>query len=154
MSVSAAPALENVAGIVGLGAAAELSTAWLAGEAPGRLSRLTLQLETGLLSAIPASAVNGSPAPRMPNTTNLRFDGVDAEALLMALDLRGISASYGAACMSGATEPSHVLTAMGLSPTQARGSLRLSLSRLNTADEIDRALALIPAAVERLRSTR
>jgi len=82
----------------------------------------------------------------------LRFDNIDAEALLIALDMQGIAASFGAACQSGATEPSHVLLAMGLTPAEARSSLRLSLSRLTTAAEIDRALVIIPAAVARLRS--
>jgi cysteine desulfurase len=96
--------------------------------------------------------VNGEAGRRVPNTTNLRFAGVDAESLLIALDMQGIAASFGAACQSGATEPSHVLLAMGLSPTEARSSLRLSLSRFTSADEIDRAIEIIPAAVARLRS--
>ena len=143
---------ENVPGIVALGRAAELATDWLASDAPQQLRELTARLEQGLLAAIPHTNVNGGAATRTPNTTNLRFDGIDAESLLIALDMQGIAASFGAACQSGATEPSHVLLAMGLSPAEARSSLRLSLSRLTTADEIDRALALIPAAVARLRS--
>jgi cysteine desulfurase len=110
------------------------------------------RLETGLLAAIPGAHINSADAPRVSNTTNLRIDGIDAEALLIALDLQGVSASFGAACMSGATEPSHVLLAMGLSPAEARSSLRLSLSRLTTSEEINRALDVIPAAVARLRS--
>ncbi len=110
------------------------------------------RLESGLLSAIPEATVNGAEAPRTPNTTNLRIDGIDAERLLIALDLQGISASFGAACQSGATEPSHVLLAMGLSPAEARASLRLSLSRLTTPEEIDRALEIIPSVAARLRS--
>jgi cysteine desulfurase len=147
---------ENVPGIVALGRAAELAQTWLApnGEqdAPAQLAALRDLLEQGILAAIPNTRVNGSTQHRSPNTTNLRFDGVDAEALLIALDMQGIAASFGAACQSGATEPSHVLLAMGLTPAEARSSLRLSLSRLTTAAEIDRALSIIPAAVARLRS--
>lgn len=145
---------ENVPGIVALGRAAELAQTWLASDAPTELTGLRDRLEAGLLAAIPNTHINGptDPSHRSPNTTNLRFDGVDAEALLIALDMQGIAASFGAACQSGATEPSHVLLAMGLTPTEARSSLRLSLSRLTTPEEIDRALTLIPAAVARLRS--
>jgi cysteine desulfurase len=143
---------ENVPGIVALGRASELALTWLNSNAPDDLSALRDRLEQGLLAAIPAAHINGSATHRSPNTTNLRFDGIDAEALLIALDMQGIAASFGAACQSGATEPSHVLLAMGLPPAQARSSLRLSLSRLTTPDEIDRALTLIPAAVSRLRS--
>jgi cysteine desulfurase len=147
---------ENVPGIVALGRAAELALAWLNSDAPQQLAALRDRLEQGLLAAIPNTHINGPSGTqathRAPNTTNLRFDSVDAEALLIALDMQGISASFGAACQSGATEPSHVLLAMGLTPAEARSSLRLSLSRLTTADEIDRALDIIPAAVARLRS--
>jgi cysteine desulfurase len=143
---------ENVPGIVALGRAAELAQIWLASDAPAQLAALRDRLEAGLLAAIPNTHINGSTQHRSPNTTNLRFDGVDAEALLIALDMQGIAASFGAACQSGATEPSHVLLAMGLTPSEARSSLRLSLSRLTTAAEIDRALAILPAAVTRLRS--
>ena len=143
---------ENVPGIVALGRASELALTWLNSDAPQQLASLRDRLEQGLLAAIPGTHVNGSTTHRSPNTTNLRFDGVDAEALLIALDIKGIAASFGAACQSGATEPSHVLLAMGLAPAEARSSLRLSLSRLTTTDEIDRALTLIPAAVSRLRS--
>jgi cysteine desulfurase len=167
---------ENVPGIVALGRAAELAAAWLnpatnrvpqvpplgpgftaaqpakGSSSSAELAALRDRLEAGLLAAIPNTHINGSTQHRSPNTTNLRFDNVDAEALLIALDMQGIAASFGAACQSGATEPSHVLLAMGLNPTEARSSLRLSLSRLTTAEEIDRALAIIPAAVSRLRS--
>ncbi len=153
---------ENVPGIVGLGCAAEQARGWLAENGladgpesvtgPAPLRMLRDRLEQDLLAAIPGSAVNAAAAPRMDNTTNLRIAGIDAERLLIALDLQGISASFGAACQSGATEPSHVLLAMGLGAAEARGSLRLSLSRLTTEEEIDRALEVIPAAVERMRS--
>jgi cysteine desulfurase len=143
---------ENVPGIVALGCASNLAQEWLDSSAPQTLRNLTVRLESGLLATIPNTHVNGSRQHRTPNTTNLRFDGVDAESLLIALDMQGISASFGAACQSGATEPSHVLLAMGLTPAEARSSLRLSLSRLTTPDEIDHALSVITAAVARLRS--
>jgi cysteine desulfurase len=143
---------ENVPGIVALGRASELALDWLASDAPQHLRELRDRLEQGLLTTIPDTHINGSATHRTPNTTNIRFAGIDAESLLIALDIQGIAASFGAACQSGATEPSHVLTAMGLSPTEARSSLRLSLSRHTTTDEIDRALTIIPAAVTRLRS--
>ena len=150
---------ENVPGIVALGRASELALTWLNSEAPQTLRALTTRLEQGLIAAIPNTHINGAATHRSPNTTNLRFGplpgqsaGVDAEALLIALDMQGIAASFGAACQSGATEPSHVLLAMGLTPIEARSSLRLSLSRLTTSAEIDRALTIIPATVARLRS--
>jgi cysteine desulfurase len=157
---------ENVPGIVGLGRASEMAHTYLhapsnstteanstdAPRSPHTVANLRDRLEQGLLGAIPDSHANGDPAHRVANTTNLRFDGVDAESLLIALDMQGLSASFGAACQSGATEPSHVLLAMGLTAAQARASLRLSLTRLTTPDEIDRALQIIPAAVARLRS--
>jgi cysteine desulfurase len=147
---------ENVPGIVALGRASELALTWLSSDAPRQLAVLRDRLEQGLLAAIPNTHINGpygnQALHRTPNTTNLRFDHVDAEALLIALDMQGIAASFGAACQSGATEPSHVLLAMGLTSAEARSSLRLSLSRLTTAEEIDRALTIIPTAVARLRS--
>ena len=143
---------ENVPGIAGLGAAAELARTWLREDGPDQLRCLRNRLEAGLLNAIPHACINAFEAPRMGNTLNLRIPGIDAERLLIALDMQGVSASFGAACQSGATEPSHVLLAMGLTPAEARASLRLSLSRLTTESEIDRALEIIPAAVERIRS--
>lgn len=143
---------ENVPGIVGLGKAAEMAHAWLAGPGPATMAALRDRLEAGLLAGVSEVEVNAQGAPRMGNTTSLRFDGIDAERLLIALDLQGVSASFGAACQSGATEPSHVLLAMGLSAAQARSSVRFSLSRLTTAAEIDRVLEIIPAVVARLRS--
>ncbi len=144
---------ENVPGIVGLGTAADLARTWLREGGPVHLRSLRDRLEAGLLQAIPDALINAAGAPRMENTLNLQIPGVDAERLLIALDIAGISASFGAACQSGATEPSHVLLAMGLTPTEARASLRLSLSRLTTEAEIDRALAIIPASAARIRST-
>ena len=143
---------ENVAGIVALGRAAELARHWLAAEAAPALAALRDRFEQTLLREISESGVNGAATDRTPNTSNLYFDHVEAEALVIALDLKGLFVSGGSACQSGATEPSHVLTAMGLAPARARASVRFSLSRLTTPDEVDAALALIPEAVARLRS--
>jgi cysteine desulfurase len=144
------PGTENVAGIVGLGKAAELARLSLAEDA-ARISGLRDQLEQGLLGRVPDARANGAAAPRTPNTSNITFEGIEGEALVIALDLQGLACSTGAACSSGALEPSHVLTAIGLSASEARASLRFSLGRHTTAGEIDAALEIIPSAVERLR---
>lgn len=144
------PGTENVAGIVGLGKAAEIARSSQANDA-NRLSALRDQLEHGLLHRVPHSRINGGRAPRTPNTTNLIFPGVEGEALLIALDLKGLACSTGAACSSGAVEPSHVLTAIGLPAEEARASLRFSLGRHTTQAEIDFALSVVPAAVVQLR---
>lgn len=142
---------ENVPGIVGLGKAAKLAREWLATDGPAQLAALRDRLEQGILAKVEECGVNGGGAPRVANTSNLYFDHVEAEALVIALDLKGLSVSGGSACQSGATEPSHVLTAMGLSPARARASIRFSLSKLTTAEEVDEAIALVTAAVARLR---
>jgi cysteine desulfurase len=142
---------ENVAAIVGLGRAAELANAWLQTDGLDKLTALRDRLEQGILTHVTECGVNGAGAPRVSNTTNLYFDHVEAEALVIALDLKGLSVSGGSACQSGATEPSHVLTAMGLTPARARASIRFSLSKLTTVEEVDEALTLIPPAVARLR---
>ncbi len=144
------PGTENVAGIVGLGKAAELARNSLIEDAR-RVSSLRDKLQLGLLHRVPQSRVNGGAAPRTPNTTNLVFPGVEGEALLIALDLKGLACSTGAACSSGAVEPSHVLTAIGLPPEEARASLRFSLGRHTTSADIDFALSVVPAAVAQLR---
>lgn len=144
------PGTENVAGIVGLGKAAEIARRSLEGDGT-RLSALRDELEHGLVQRVPHSRVNGGGAPRTPNTTNLVFPGVEGEALLIALDLKGLACSTGAACSSGAVEPSHVLTAIGLPAEEARASLRFSLGRHTTQSEIDFALEVVPSAVEHLR---
>ncbi|HEY6944475.1 MAG TPA: cysteine desulfurase NifS [Candidatus Acidoferrum sp.] len=144
------PGTENVAGIVGFGKAAEIARESLANDAK-RLSALRDQLEHGLLHRVPHSRINAARAPRIPNTTNLVFPGVEGEALLIALDLKGLACSTGAACSSGAVEPSHVLTAIGLPAEEARASLRFSLGRHTTQADIDFALRVIPAAVAQLR---
>jgi cysteine desulfurase len=144
------PGTENVAGIAGLGKAAELARRHLAEDA-GRLRGLRDRLERELLAAVPEARLNGDAQRRVPNTANISFLGAGGEALVIALDLKGIACSTGAACSSGAIEPSHVLTAIGLSPLEARASLRISLGRGTTAEEIDYAVGVIPAVVDRLR---
>jgi cysteine desulfurase len=137
---------ENVAGIVGLGEAAECA---MHNGTPERMRGLRDRLELGLLQH--ADGVNGGGAPRVANTANVWFEGIDGEALVIALDLKGLAVSSGAACSSGANEPSHVLQAMGLSPDRARSSLRFSLHRQTTEEEIDRAIELVSSQVARLR---
>jgi cysteine desulfurase len=138
---------ENVAGIVGLGKAAECALESTA----ERIGRLRDRLESGLLERCAESGVNGGRADRVPNTTNLWFDHLEGEALVIALDLKGLAVSSGAACSSGASEPSHVLEAMGLSGERARASVRFSLHRHTTEEEIAETVALVAAQVARLR---
>ena len=144
------PGTENVTGIIGLGKAAELARLSLEKDAV-RVSRLRDTLEQGILARVPDSRVNSAKAPRTPNTTNILFPGLEGEALVIALDLKGLACSTGAACSSGAVEPSHVLTAIGLPATEARASIRFSLGRHTTEWEIATALELVPAAVAQLR---
>jgi len=145
------PGTENVAGIVGLGKAAELARLSLEKDA-ARTSRLRDTLEQGILARVPDSSVNSANAPRTPNTTNILFPGLEGEALVIALDLKGLACSTGAACSSGAVEPSHVLTAIGLPASDARASIRFSLGRHTAESEIPAALEIIPAAVAQLRN--
>jgi len=145
------PGTENVAGIVGLGKAAELARLSLEKDS-ARISRLRDTLEQGLLARIPDSRVNSAHAPRTPNTANITFPGIEGEALIIALDLKGLACSTGAACSSGAVEPSHVLTAIGLPASEARASIRFSLGRHTTDAEITATLDLVPAAVSQLRN--
>ncbi len=145
------PGTENVPGAVGLAAALTLLARDLAEESL-RLARLRDRLEQAVLARIPDVRVNGEGAPRCVNTTNLCFRGVDGEALLIALDLAGFAVSSGAACSSGASEPSHVLTAIGLTRRDARSSLRISLGRLNTEEQVDALVEALTEAVARLRA--
>ncbi len=150
---------ENVPGIVALGKAAEIAREGLANGAAERMAAMRDRLEQGILAQVESAGVNGSDAHgavsgnalRVPNTTNLYFDHIEGEPLIIALDLKGLACSTGAACSSGAIEPSHVLTAMGLGGERARGSIRLSLGKQNTDEEVDFALELIPQTVARLR---
>jgi cysteine desulfurase len=141
---------ENVPGIVGLGKAAELALAGLQSGSDAKMAEARDRLERELLQ-IEATGLNGEGAPRVPNTMNVYFDGIDGEALVIALDLKGLAVSGGAACSSGAIEPSHVLSAMGLRPDRAKASIRFSFGKQNTPEEVDFALALVSGAVARLR---
>jgi cysteine desulfurase len=147
---------ENVPSIVGLGKAVELAMHGLETGAMHRLAGLRDRLERGILEQIPGTGVNGAGsdgtvAPRAANTSNIWFDQLEGEALVIALDLKGLAVSGGSACHSGATEPSHVLMAMGLDKARARASLRFSLLKTATEADVDYALEVVPAAVERLR---
>ncbi|HET8667259.1 MAG TPA: cysteine desulfurase family protein [Terriglobales bacterium] len=142
---------ENVPGIVALGKSAELAREAFTNGAVERIRDLRDRIEMTVTSTIQATGVNGTGAPRVPNTTNLYFDYIEGEALVIALDLKGIAVSTGAACSSGATEPSHVLTAMGLSHDRARGSMRFSLGKQTTTEEVDYFLSVLPEVVARLR---
>ncbi len=142
---------ENVAGIVGLGKAADIALTAFANGDVQKMASLRDRLESAVLAATESSGITGGAAPRVPNTTNIYFDHIEGEALIIALDLKGLAVSTGAACSSGATEPSHVLTAMNLSPDRARASIRFSLGKQNTQEEVDFAISIIPDTVARLR---
>ena len=144
------PGTEDVAAIAGMGKAAELALTGMR-EDGERIRGLRDRLERGLLDRVSHSWVNGARAPRVPNTANLTFPFIEGESMVIALDLKGIACSTGAACSSGALEPSHVLMALGLAPEDARATLRLSLGHQTTEDEIDFALETIPPVIERLR---
>ena len=142
---------ENVAAIAGMGQAAKVASGKLAVEG-ARLAALRDRAEQGILRAVPGTAVNGAPEPRVPNTTNVSFDSVEAESLLIALDLEGIAVSTGSACSSGTLEPSHVLRAMGLPAHRTQNSIRISLGQGNTEEQVDYFLTKLPAVVQKLRS--
>ena len=142
---------ENVPGIVGFGKAAEIAKAGLDRGDDQKMCALRDRLEKGILRQVEEASVNGAGAPRVPNTTNIRFSHIEGESLVIALDLKGLAVSTGAACSSGAIEPSHVLLAMGLPGAQARSSIRFSLGKQTTEEEIDSALALVPETIARLR---
>jgi cysteine desulfurase len=141
---------ENVPAIAGFGLAAQLAAGKLPSEA-ARAGALRDRLEDGILRAVPGTAVNGARGSRVPNTTNISFDRVEAESLLIALDLEGIAVSTGSACSSGTLEPSHVLRAMGLPTHRTQNSLRFSLGMFSTAEEVDRVIEVLPRLVEKLR---
>jgi len=145
------PGTENVAGIVGLGKAALLAAEEME-EETRRLAILRDKLKEGLLERIPDLKINGSLSRRVCNNLNLSIPGIEGEALLLNLDLKGIASSSGSACTSGSTEPSHVLLALGLTPREADGSIRLSLGKWTTEEEIDYVLDVLPEIVERLRA--
>ena len=155
---------ENLPGIVGIGKAAEISKHWLSSSTPEsgvngalesggqtEMAAMRDRLQDAVLSAMEDVGVNGLGASRVPNTTNLWFDHIEGEALVIALDLKGLAVSSGAACSSGAIEPSHVLLAMALPHQRARASIRISLGKQTTNDDIDFAIKVIPETVARLR---
>jgi cysteine desulfurase len=142
---------ENVPGIVALGKAAELAMQGFERGDDKKTSALRDRLQQGILAQVEEAGVNGNGAARVPNTTNIYFNHIEGESFVIALDLKGLAVSTGAACSSGAIEPSHVLMAMGLQADRARASIRFSLGKQNTAEDIDLALALVPETVARLR---
>ncbi|MFN2446962.1 MAG: cysteine desulfurase family protein [Vicinamibacterales bacterium] len=142
---------ENVPSLAGLGAAAAHAQQTMAGEAV-RLSALRDRLESSILATIAETTRNGAPGPRVPNTTNVSFERIEAESLLIALDLEGIAVSSGSACSSGTLEPSHVLKAMGLPHHRTLSSIRFSLGAANSDADIDRVLSVLPRVVEKLRN--
>jgi cysteine desulfurase len=145
---------ENLPGIVGLGKAAELAKQWLGAmknEGPAQMAAMRDRLQEAVIAAMDSAGVNGEGAPRVPNTTNFWFDHVEGEALVIALDLKGLAVSSGAACSSGAIEPSHVLLAMGVPHQRARASIRVSLGKQTTQEDVDFAARVIPETVARLR---
>jgi cysteine desulfurase len=142
---------ENVPGIVGLSKAAQLAKEALNRGDDQKMGAMRDRLQQGILVQVDEAGVNGDGAARVPNTTNIHFDHIDGEAMVIALDLKGLAVSTGAACSSGAIEPSHVLVAMGLRNDQARASIRFSLGKQTAAEDIDVALMLVPEVVARLR---
>jgi cysteine desulfurase len=144
------PGTENVPGAAAFGRAAEVAEAQLEPETR-RVGELRDRLESAILERISHTGVNGNRAARTPNTTNIYFDGLEGEALVIGLDLRGFAVSSGAACSSGAVEPSHVLTAIGLNADRARASIRFSLGRANTAEQVDALVEAVAASVAHLR---
>ncbi|GAC1655252.1 MAG: cysteine desulfurase NifS [Acidobacteriaceae bacterium] len=142
---------ENLPGIIGLGAAAEIALRDFGSGATAKVGALRDRLEQGVLALVQDAGVNGEGARRVPNTSNIWFDGVEGEPAVISLDLKGIAVSTGAACSSGAIEPSHVLTAMGLSAERARSSLRFSLGKHNSEADVDFVLATLPSVITRLR---
>jgi cysteine desulfurase len=142
---------ENLAGIVALGKAAEIARQTVAEGQPSQMAALRDRMEHEILSRVLDAGAHSAHAPRVPNTANLWFDHVEGEALVISLDLKGLAVSGGSACASGASEPSHVLTAMHVPTARARASLRFSLSKLTTAEDVDFAIGVVPQAVAKLR---
>ncbi len=142
---------ENVPAIVALGKAAEMARAGLGDGSVARVGVLRDEMEKSILDSVPEAGLNSGGALRVPNTTNIYFDHIEGEAMVIALDLKGLAVSTGAACSSGAIEPSHVLTAMGLPPERARASIRFSLGKQNSKDDVQFALNVVPETVAWLR---
>ena len=145
------PGTENVPGIVGLGKAAEIAREHLIEEIE-RVGALRDRLENGILSSVPLATAAGDRSHRLPTTSNISFDYIEGEGFVISMDLKGVACSTGAACSSGSIEPSHVLTAIGQKFEQARSSIRFSLGRFNTVEDVDYALEVLPRVVEQLRS--
>lgn len=144
------PGTENVPGAIAMAKAASIARGTLPLE-PARLETLRNRLETGILRNVPDTGVNGGSVPRTPNTTNIYFDGLEGEAMVISLDLRGFAVSSGSACSSGAVEPSHVLLAMGLPTERARASVRFSLGASNTAEQVDALIEAVAQSAAQLR---
>lgn len=142
---------ENLAGIVALGKAAEIARKGLEEGVPERIAALRDRMEREILARVPEAGVHAGGVARVPNTTNLWFDHLEGEALVISLDLKGLAVSGGSACASGASEPSHVLTAMHIPAARARASLRFSLSKISTPEDVDYAIEIVPQAVAKLR---
>ena len=145
---------ENTAGIVGMGAAAEAARQFLEAGADRQLTAMRDAFEEWVIDSLPGVTKNGDPLERLPNTSHLSFDGCDSAGLLVLLDEAGVACSAGSACMTGKSQPSHVQLAMGIPPRRAKSSLRVSLSRLNTMDEVEKAAEILVAAVKKLRDVQ
>lgn len=141
---------ENLPGIIGFGRACELAREWFAARSEAAMRALRDRLEQSLCAQVPGARINSRNAQRVPNTANILFEGIEGEGFVIAMDLKGVAVSTGAACSSGAIEPSHVLVAMGLGEL-SRGSIRFSLGKQNTAEEVDAVIALVPEVVHKLR---
>jgi len=146
------PGTENVAGIAGLGKACEIALRGFADASVHRMEALRDKLENSVLATVPQAGINGRGASRVPNTSNIFFDGVGGDSLVVALDNHGIAASRGAACNAGESDPSGILMAMGISSERSRSSVRFSLGKLNTEAEIDQLIEVLPETVRRLRA--
>jgi cysteine desulfurase len=147
------PGTENVPGIAGLGQACQIAREGLSDGATEKMAMLRDRLEASIISLVPETRIHGKDVPRVPNTSNILFEHVGGDALVLALDELGVAASRGAACTAGEADPSSVLMAMGLTGEQSRSSLRFSLGKLNTVEDIERVLAVLPGAVQRLRQS-
>ncbi|MDR3725354.1 MAG: cysteine desulfurase family protein [Terracidiphilus sp.] len=148
------PGTENIAGIAGFGKACDEATRSMQDGAMAQLAEWRNRIEETLVAQVPQSGVNGKDAVRVPNTTNIYFDGISGDSLVLALDRQSVAVSRGAACMAGDSNPSSVLMAMGLSGERSRSSIRISLSKLNQESEIERLLAALPEVVRQLRTAR
>ncbi len=142
---------ENLPGIAGLGKAAEVAREWLAGGGAEKMAAMRDRFESHILRQVELTRANSGRVARTPNTSNIVFECIEGEALVIALDLKGISVSTGAACSSGAVEPSHVLTAMGLTSGEARASIRFSLGKQTSEEDLAFVLEQLPATVTKLR---